>query len=394
VRNKRETGESTVSKGIVIAGGGFAGLWAALVARREINERTPVPITVVSRDEYLTIRPRLYEAKPEALRVLLADTLSPVGIELVVAEIEDVDPARQYLSTSAGDLGYERLVLATGSRLRTLPVPGAERCLDIDTYAGALQLDSRLSQLTARNNRIVIIGAGFTGIELATELRPRIAITNPELAAVVEIVLVDQATEVGSELGCNPRPIIEQALADARVELCLGTNVAGIDSEGVDLADGRRLDAAAVVNCAGLESAPCAPSIRAHRDKSGRLHVDEMLRVEGFPTIFAAGDAARAQVDDAGHTALMSCQHALYMGRYAGYNAAHDLLGLPLRPYRQERYVTCLDLGSTGAVFTQGWDRQVAMIGDEANAMKREINTRLIYPPTDAAEILRQATLQ
>jgi len=82
------------------------------------------------------------------------------------------------------------------------------------------------------------------------------------------------------------------------------------------------------------------------------------------------------------------------MGRYAGYNAAHDLMGLELEPYRQERYVTCLDLGTAGAVFTRGWDREVELTGEEAKARKRMINGEIIYPPSgDRDAILAAATL-
>jgi len=69
------------------------------------------------------------------------------------------------------------------------------------------------------------------------------------------------------------------------------------------------------------------------------------------------------------------------MGKFAGYNAARDLLGLPLRPYRQPVYLTCVDLGRSGAVFTTGWDRQIQMSGDDAKNLKRQIHTEWIYPP-------------
>ncbi|MEQ8659635.1 MAG: NAD(P)/FAD-dependent oxidoreductase, partial [Gammaproteobacteria bacterium] len=66
-------------------------------------------------------------------------------------------------------------------------------------------------------------------------------------------------------------------------------------------------------------------------------------------------------------------------------NAAADLLGLPLHPYSQPKYVTCLDLGPWGAVYTEGWERAVVMSGAEAKALKRSINTEWIYPPADRA---------
>lgn len=105
------------------------------------------------------------------------------------------------------------------------------------------------------------------------------------------------------------------------------------------------------------------------------------MRVSGVAGVFATGDAAHAASDDIGNTALMSCQHATRMGAFAGHNAAAELLKLPTRTYHQEVYVTCLDLGAAGALFTRGWERAVEVTGDEAKKIKQEVNTVWIYPP-------------
>jgi NADH dehydrogenase len=107
--------------------------------------------------------------------------------------------------------------------------------------------------------------------------------------------------------------------------------------------------------------------------------------------IFAAGDVALAATDDSGHHAMMSCQHAIDMGRYAGHNIAADLLGLRTKPYQQPFYVTCLDLGGWGAVYTEGWDRQVKMAGADAKELKIKINTQWIYPPVAERAALFEA---
>ena len=85
--------------------------------------------------------------------------------------------------------------------------------------------------------------------------------------------------------------------------------------------------------------------------------------------------------DDKGNIAAMSCQHALSLGRVSGHNAAAELVGLPMHPYSQSKYVTCLDLGAWGAVYTEGWDREVCMERKEAKELKQTINTQWIYPP-------------
>ncbi|MFF5263755.1 hypothetical protein ACFY4C_32910 [Actinomadura viridis] len=110
--------------------------------------------------------------------------------------------------------------------------------------------------------------------------------------------------------------------------------------------------------------------------------------------MFAAGDVAAAVADDAGHLGLQSCQFATPMGKAAGHNAAADLLGVPLVDFTPDPYVTCLDLGSAGAVFTTGWDRRVELDGKQGKELKATI-LDVIHPPLDdAEEILRQAGRQ
>jgi NADH dehydrogenase len=77
----------------------------------------------------------------------------------------------------------------------------------------------------------------------------------------------------------------------------------------------------------------------------------------------------------------MSCQHAISLGRHAGNNAIADLLGVAPTTYRQPKYVTCLDLGAWGAVYTEGWDRQLKLVKAEAKELKTQINSVWIYPP-------------
>jgi NADH dehydrogenase len=140
-----------------------------------------------------------------------------------------------------------------------------------------------------------------------------------------------------------------------------------------------------------MHASPLGAKISARTDGLGRIAVTSQLRVTGIDGVFAAGDVAHAEADD-GHAILQSCQHAQVTGRFAGYNAAADLASLPLQIYRQPLYTTCLDLGESGAVLTKGWDRTVQAIGQDAKAIKRRINTQLIYPPAEGDAILAAAS--
>ena len=382
-------------KNLVIVGGGFAGLSAAVVAAEE-NEINggDVAITLVSASPYITMRPRLYERHPETLREPLRPSLEPVGVRFVEQAAAGIDvDAREVALADGSRLAYDALILATGSELAPLPLPGAaEHTWNIDSYDGAVALDRHLGEVAKApdapgHDCYVVVGGGMTGIELAAEMRTRIAEHAGEnVAQAAKVILIERADAIGPEFGVNPRPVISQALDEAGVDVRLGCSVAGFDENGVILADGGRIDAATVVVTIGMRANGLAAAIPGERDEIGRLLVDDWQRVVGAPGIYATGDVARAVVDDRENVALMSCQHARTMGKYAGYNAVHDLLGLEPRVYRQPNYTTCLDLGRFGALFTMGWEREVNTAGPEAKKRKVMINTERIYPPTGPKE--------
>lgn len=380
--------------GVLVVGGGFAGLSAAALAADEFRKNdADIPVRLVSKDGYLVIRPRLYERDPETLRAALRPVLEPIGVDFVEQPATAIDTDGRTVTLGDGrTLAYDRLVLATGSELPPLPVPGAaEHSWNIDTYDAAVAFDRHLQKIAADTaapgrDTVVIIGGGMTGIELAAEMRTRLAVHfGEDEAAGMRVVLIERAGVIGPEFGVNPRPVIEQAMAATGVEVMLGATVTEIGPDFVTLAGGERIEAASTVVTVGLRANALTAHIPGERDAAGRLIVEDDLQVRGVPGVYATGDVARAVADD-GQVALMSCQHARTMGKYAGVNAAHDLLGLDPVPYRQRDYTTCLDLGTFGALFTTGWDRKIGNCGEEAKTRKRMINTQWIYPPTGTAE--------
>ncbi|MGO1076060.1 NAD(P)/FAD-dependent oxidoreductase [Inquilinus sp. CA228] len=372
---------------ILILGAGFAGLWAAVGAARALDVfgigPDRVEVTLVNRDAWHGIRVRNYEADLDAIRVPLASVLDPIGVRLVEGEVADIDLAQRSVRCAVlgaeTALPYDRLVFALGSGLARPAIPGlAERGFDIDPFAGARRLADHLAGLGGRpaspgRDTVLVVGAGLTGIEAATEMADRIGQAG-------RVILADHAPQVGSDMGVSARPVIETALAALGVETRMGVSVAAVDAGGATLSTGEAIPAATVIWCAGMRASPLTARFPVERDRLGRLPVDPTLKITGREAEFAVGDSARAMVDDS-HASVMSCQHSRPMGRFGGHNAVADLLGRPLLPLRIEWYTTILDLGSWGAVYTEGWDRQVAAQGAAAKQTKQIINRQRIYPP-------------
>lgn len=263
-----------------------------------------------------------------------------------------------------------------------------EHAFDVDTFVAAERLDQHLHRLLAMAQHpgqltFVVVGAGFTGIELSCEMRRRIRVhASDKVAAQARVVVIERASEVGPQLGPTTRPTLLDALRHAGVEMVLNTSVSRVSDNSVELADGSVLASRTVIIAAGLQAHPLVRTLGAALDSSGRVVVDEFLRITELAGVFATGDTAQAQLD-VEHAALMSCQHAMTMGKVAGANVAGDLLGLQLKPYSQPKYQTCLDLGDYGALLTRGWERTVVQAGAETKTIEEMINHRIIYPPMD-----------
>jgi NADH:ubiquinone reductase (H+-translocating) len=391
---------------ILIIGAGFAGMWSALAAARvlDLAGRTDgsVEIALIAPEPVLHLRPRFYEIGAGEMKAPLDEIFNEVGVRYIQGHVEQIRTGANEVSIVGPDgtpftVSYDRLVLAAGSRLFRPELPGLrQHCFSVDQLDEAAALENHIKRLadlpdTPARNTIVVAGGGFTGIETAAEMPARLRASLGDTTDV-KVIILEQADAIGPDLGPGPRPVIEQALTELGVTWRINTAVTAIDPGGLSLSTGEYIASKTVIWTAGARASILTAQIPADQDRFGRLLVDRDLHVIGVDNVFATGDVACAVTDDRGNHAMMSCQHAMNLGRFAGHNVAADLLGLPTLPYSQPRYVTCLDLGPWGAVYTEGWDRQVKLVGAEAKALKHKINTQRIYPPrADRAEALAAA---
>src|SRR5947207_1860326 len=270
---------------LVIIGAGFAGMYAALSAARLRDIRGASPeefeIALVAPEPTLVVRPRLYEPKPETLTAPLLDVLKAIDVVYVQGSAETIDTKARTVGIVAAkgakkSLSYDRLVVATGSRLFRPSIPGlAEHGFSVDSLDDAIALDKHLHGLAKRpavNGRdtVVVAGGGFTGIEAATELPARLReILGKD--AKTRVIIVDRNSAIAPDMGEGPRPVIEEALRKLGVETRLGAGVASLDKSGVTLSTGEHIETETVVWAAGSArsrwsaTSPRRPSRRSTR---------------------------------------------------------------------------------------------------------------------------------
>jgi 3-phenylpropionate/trans-cinnamate dioxygenase ferredoxin reductase subunit len=348
-------------KTFVIVGAGLAGAKAAETLRDEGFDGRVVLVGAEAE--------RPYERPPLSKEYLRGE----VGLEKVHVHDEafyaerdielrlgrsavDLDAAQRtvVLDDGAG-LRYDRLLLATGAAPRRLPIPGAglDGVHELRTLRDSDALRARLDE----GRRVVVVGAGWIGSEVAASARTRgldVTVIDPA-AAPLERVLGAQVGAVFAELH-----------AGHGVRMLMGTGVEAFEGakavERVRTSDGRRLDCDLVVVGIGVQPRT-RPAAQAGLATGDGILVDEHLETS-VPGVFAAGDVAAAQHPLIGHRIRVEhWANALHQGPVA----ARGMLGLPavhdLVPYFfSDQY----DLGLEYAGYAREWDR-VVVRGDLAN---------------------------
>ncbi len=382
-----------MKKQLLIVGSGFAGMWAAVSAARvaELSGSDDLQIAVLAPAAELRVRPRFYEENVAGLRAPLSDLYTELDVEFIAGHAERIDTTEKTVWYRAQDGGmslrnYDRVILATGSQIRRPAISGlAEYAFDIDQMESAQIFEKHLDELVNQpaslaRNTVVVCGGGFTGIELATELPARLRARFGD-DTQTRVIVVERGDKIGGRFSEALSQVIAEASIGLGVEWRVNSEVESIDATGVTLKGGELIESSTVVWTAGVEAHPLTQQIRAERDAQGRLRVNDLLQIPVLPDVYATGDTAHAKTDELGNTALMTCQHAIQLGKFAGHNAAASLLNATPHPYRQVNYVTCLDLGGWGAVYTEGWEQAVKSVREEAKKIKIAITNELIYPP-------------
>ncbi|MEN2402333.1 FAD-dependent oxidoreductase [Flavobacterium sp. MC2016-06] len=396
-----------MKKQLLIIGGGFAGFWSALSAvrqSRELRKEDELEVTVINMDEYLTIRPRLYEVSLEGLRVELNKYFKELNIKLIIGKAEIIDPEKNLVTVATENgsrmLSYDFLILSSGSVLKAINIPGIEHTFNVDTFNGAQKLEDHLVELAAKNFEgegaatFVIAGSGLTGLEVVTVIEEK---ANKILADCgkspigFNVVLIEKADQVGNYYGSEAQDYVIETLKKKGITIITQVSLAGVSLEGATLSNGQFIPSQTVISTVGLVASSLSSFFKGEKDKQGRLHVNENLQLENHKNVIAAGDVAHVPIDAEGNSSIMACQFSMFLGKWSGHNAVNGLFSQPLKPYNYTDYVTCVDLGQEDGMLTTGWERKLAVSGIEGKNIKMEVTTKLIYPAEDVQTALEDS---
>jgi len=361
---------------VVIAGGGFGGLYAARRLER-VLPRQSARVTLITDSNFMLYTPLLPGAaagtlEPRHVVVPLREELDCTDIRL--ARVTGADPGvneirYEHLDGREAAVRYDQLIVALGSISRVLPVPGlADHGLGFKTLADAIALRNRVllnlevaESLDDPEERrawltFTFVGAGYAGLEGIAELQDYIADVIERYPRCrldgTRWILVEATARVMPEIDEGLAEFAADELRGRGIEIRTGTTLESATEDTVTLSTGETIPCRLLCWTAGVRPAPVVANLGLPLDERGRIRVDQHMRVEGIENVWAVGDAAAVPDPAKGGKAPCppTCQHALRQGRRVADNVAAALGHGRLRGFRYRTLGVFVDMGRNQAV--------------------------------------------
>jgi NADH dehydrogenase len=343
---------------VVVLGGGFGGAYCAQALERRLRPQE-AEVLVLDRHNFFPFYPLLVEAgtgsvEPRhavvSIRSFLRRSRFTMG-EVLGADLRaGTTRFRPAESEDERVIPFDHLVIALGSVTNLPPVPGLRDLgWQIKSLADAVALRDRAIEMLeaaaatedpARRDALlhfVIVGANFTGAEVAGELW---AFLNDAIRGYptlerrhAKVTLIDRGDRILSALEPELSAYAAEQLRRRRVELRLGESVSEIRSDRVRLTSGPWLTTRTVIWAAGIAPPPALDGMDLPRDQRGYVECEPDLRVKGFENVWGIGDAAVNSAPD-GSAYPATAQHAVRQGQWCARNIAAAIRGRPTEPCR------------------------------------------------------------
>lgn len=367
-----------MKKHIVIIGSGFGGMEVARRLSPYVRVGS-IDVTVINRTNAFLFTPLLHEVatgglSPTSVTEPLREVFVGTGIRVVQGDVTSIDTTTKTITVGTCAVTYDVAVLATGAETNYYNTPGAEACaVPLKTLGDALRIREQVidaferAALTidadARKKLLsfVVVGAGATGVELVTELAE---FTNGIACRYfrdgkngidpsdVTVTLVSAGAELLAQFPLATRVAADKQLQREGIVIRRNAQVKAVDTHGVVLADGSRIDAALVAWTAGVK--PMVPPFagRTPSMEKGRVLVDAMLRATGCDDVFVLGDSAA--FTQGGAQLPMLAQVAVAQGKAVAQNVLATVRQRPLVSFMYRSKGSLVSLGQWFAAGTVG----------------------------------------
>ncbi|HVV54840.1 MAG TPA: NAD(P)/FAD-dependent oxidoreductase [Mucilaginibacter sp.] len=358
---------------VVIIGGGFGGMSLA----RSLADK-PVEVLMLDKHNYHTFQPLLYQVATGGLEAesiafsLRKNFDNQKNFRFRIAEVNHINPEKNTVDTTVGEIAYDYLVIATGSttnffgnqdiEYNSMPMKSIPEALNL-RYLILQNFETALLKKTKEEREpylnFVLVGAGPTGVELAgalAELRNHVLSKDyPELnRQEMKVYLVDFQNRVLGSMSEQASKAAKEGLEKMGVEVMLGVKVKNYDGETIIFEGGKTIRTKNVIWSAGVMGVVPEGIDKDLIIRGDRIRVDNICRVQSYSNIFAIGDVAAMITDETpkGHPGV--AQVAIQMGKTTGKNIMRIINGETPEPFKYH---------DKGSLATIGRNKAVADLG-------------------------------
>jgi NADH dehydrogenase len=301
---------------IVIVGAGYAGVLTAKKLEKKLKKNSNVSITIIDKNPFHTMLTELHEVAAarvdeDSIRLSLKRIFAGRNVDVRLDMIESIDFGKRTVLGKQGQYPYDYLVISAGSKHTYYGIPGAkENSFGLWSYEDAIKLKERIREVfrkaavepdAAERKRLLtfhIVGAGFTGVEMAGELAEYVPILCDKHEIdreLVSITVMDMLSRVVPGLPEKLSAKAERRLARMGVRVLLNTSVVRIGSDTIEYKDNGNLiteKTGTVIWAAGIEAADVTKKAAAtlQSNGGGRIKLDSCLRSLDDERVYVAGD--------------------------------------------------------------------------------------------------------
>jgi NADH dehydrogenase len=330
---------------IVILGGGFAGLHAALELEKRFSGEPDVEITLINRENFFLFTPMLHEIAAGDLD--LTNIVNPARkllrkVAFFEGEVQQIDLPGHRVFVGHGfdghlhEIPFDQIVLALGSTTQFFGLPGVQdNALTMKSLSDAVKLRNRLiaileaadSECSIRDRHellsVAVAGAGFAGVETLASINDFLRSSvryYPKLSPEdLSLTLIHPADVILPELSPRLGRYAQKKLEERGIDVLAHSRVASYDGATVELADGRLLTARTLIWTAGTMPNPLLGRLPCPTER-GRVKVTAELAVPDWPGVWALGDCALVPDLSTGRFCPPTAQHALRQGKVVAQN--------------------------------------------------------------------------
>lgn len=363
---------------ILILGGGFAGVYAALNLQRTLGG-LQAEVAIVNRENFFVFYPLLPEILSGSIET--ESVLNPIRlvvpkVTLYVGEVTGIDLAHQRAEIRHGlyrhyqeprTLYYDHLIVALGGVPKTVGIPGlADYAFDVQRLSHAFALRNHLIDTLEqadietdpdRKRRLltfVIAGGGANGVEVAAHIRDLVFGSIRYYQNIepgnLHVILIHGGNRLISDLPSRLGYYAERFLRRRGVEILFNCRVARVEPDAVYLKNGEVIMADTIVGSVGVTPNPMVTNLPVPHDRRGAIVVNSNLSVPGYPNVWALGDNASVVDPHTGKPYPLTAQTAVREAKLVARNIAASLRGEPLTPFSYRTIGAMVALGHRSAV--------------------------------------------